>query len=404
MATYIYEARDAEGRHVQGEQHADSEALAVRILQGRGLVLTRLADSSETKTLSSKKTRRHRKIRQSDLLLFIRETATLLDAGIPLLQSLDVVANLIESDRLVEVLRQVRDDVRSGATFTGALTRRPEVFPALWANLVQAGETSGNLPLVLRQLADHIEATIGLKKKIVSAMIYPALLILVSIVAVVIFLVKIIPVFSDLFKTFNAKLPALTLAVITLSDFLRNYFLILAIALAISFFFFRQAIGTPTGKRRFDAWVLDLPAFGSFVRDSVIARITVNLSTLIKSGINLLQALDIAAKASGNAVYETALRAVAADVQQGQPFSESLAKNPLFPPMLVQMTKIGEESGRLSDMMDRVAHYYQDRVDVFIARMSVLIEPLVLIVVGSIIGVLVVSMFLPIFSLSNVVR
>lgn len=404
MPVFGYQARDAQGKAVAGIQEAGSEAAAVRILQSRDLLVTRIQSLSSEFQKKTKAKRKHRKVKAEDLLFFIRQEATLLDAGIPLLRSIEIITNQINSLRLLEALEKVKNDIKSGSSLRDSLARHPKIFPPLWTHLIEAGETSGNLPLVLDQLATNLEANMNLRKKLVSAMVYPAVLIVIAFGAVLVFLLKIIPIFSKLFKMFNAKLPGITVFVISISDFMRVYFLPIFATLLVIAFFVKRYLDTPMGRAFADRTVLRIPVFESFIKDGILARISINLSTLVKSGVNLLKSIEIVSQISGNTVYQTALLNVSHDVQQGKSLSNALAQNPLFPPMMVDMIMIGEESGRLPDMMSRVAKYYEDRVDTFIGRLSTLIEPVILVFIGALVGFLVVAIFLPIFSLSTVVK
>ncbi|HTL71617.1 MAG TPA: type II secretion system F family protein [Candidatus Eisenbacteria bacterium] len=405
MPIYLYAARDAEGRVVEGKQEAASEYLAVRILQSRGLLITRIVDSAAELKVDKKKGRkRHQRVKSEDLLFFVRQSAILLDAGVPLLKAVTMLTTQIESEKLFRALDRVKDEMRAGSSLKAALAKDPKVFPPMWTFLIEAGETSGNLPLVLNQLADHLEASINLKKKVASALVYPAVLVVLTFAAVLVFLLKIIPVFAKLFANFNAKLPPLTLAVIAVSDFARAYFFYVVVAAVAGVYFLRRYSRTPGGRRVLDRFIIRIPVFGELMRDSILARIAINLSTLVKSGVNLLKSIEITARASGNAIYETALENIEQEIQQGKTLSAALGDSALFPPILISMIAIGEESGRLAEMLERVAKYHESRVDVFLGRLSTLIEPLVLVLVGGFVGLLVVSMFLPIFSLSNVIK
>ncbi len=404
MPVYIYTARDKDGKSVSGTQDAQSESAAVKILQGRDLVITRIIDLSAETVRKAGARRRRKRIKGDDLLFFVRQAATLLDAGIPLLRSIEIIASQVNSLRLSEALDALRADIKAGATFKDSIGRHPKVFPPLWVYLIEAGETSGNLPLVLDQLADHLEANLNLKKKVVSAMVYPAVLILVSIVAMLVFLLKIIPIFSNLFKSFNAKLPPITQFVINTSEFLGDYLLYILAGVGLGVWALRRFAATPNGRRTLDRMLLNAPLIGGFARDTTLARIAINLSTLVKSGVNLLRSIEITGQVSGNSQYEAALANTGHEVQQGKSLSGALSQSSLFPGIMVDMIMIGEESGRLPDMLARVAKYYQDRVDIFVSRLGTLIEPVILILVGGFVGFLVVAIFLPIFSLSTVIK
>lgn len=404
MPLFAYQARQADGKTVTGTQEAGSEADAVRILQGRGLLVTRVSPLAAESHTRARAKRRHRRVKTEDLLFFIRQEATLLEAGIPLLRSIEIITHQINSQRLLEVLDKVKHHISSGSQFSESLARYPGVFPPLWSYLIEAGEVGGNLPLVLGQLATNLETNMSLRKKFVSALVYPAFLMVIAVGAVFFFLHSLIPIFSSLFKSVNAQLPAITLLVISLSDFLRAYFPLIAGTIAVGVFVLRRQLRTPAGRALADRLILRVPFVEGLVRDGILARVSINLSTLIKSGVNLLKSIEIVAQISGNTVYQTALLNVSHDVRQGKALSSALAQNGLFPSLMVDMILIGEESGRLPDMMSRVAKYYEERVDTLIGRMSTLIEPVILVLVGAVVGFLVVAIFMPIFSLSTVVK
>lgn len=405
MPSFEYTARDNQGKSVRGEEDSSSEAALVSLLQSRNLVVTKITlQAASSGASKSRRGRTHRRVKTEDLQAFIRETATLLDVGVPFIRVLDLISGQIRSDALSKALEQVKADVMAGSAFHVALAKHPRVFPVLWPFLIEAGETSGTLPKVLTQLSDNLEATINLKKKIVSALIYPAVLITVAIGAVMLFMMKIIPIFAKIFESFNAKLPAFTLAVVGISNFLQHYFLVFAVVVGLTVYFLRLYIRTPEGRRMADRLVLRIPLFSILIIDSIAARIAMHLSTLLKSGINLMQSIDITSRAAGNAVFKESLEKVSRDVQQGKSLSSSLEKNAVFSPTMVNLINIGEETGKLSQMIERVAAYYEGRVDTFVARLGTLIEPIVLLFVGGIVGVIVIAMFLPIFRLSSAIH
>ncbi len=405
MPIYAYTARDKDGKVINGTQEAASEYAAIKILQTRDLILTKINDaSSELESQRVSKSRQHKRVRSSDLLFFVRQLAILLDAGIPILRSIDMLFAQVQSEHLASTVDSVKADIKAGITLRDAVSKHPKVFPTLWVYLIEAGETSGNLPLVLNQLADHLESSMNLRKKVVSALIYPAVLLIVAFVALLIFLLKIIPVFSNLFNMFHAKLPPITLIVIGVSTFLQHFIVYIVLGIALLVYLLKRYIATPHGRRDIDKKLIAIPLIGGYVRDSVLVRITINLSTLLQSGVNLLRSLEIASQTAGNTLYQAALNNVAHDVKQGKPLSFSLNQSRLFPPMMIDMITVGEESGTLPNMLTRLAKYYEDRVETFTGRLGTLIEPIILIGVGSLIGFLVVSIFLPIFSLSTVIK
>jgi type IV pilus assembly protein PilC len=406
MPVFFYKARDERGQMVQGSHEAISEAAVVIALQDRGLLVTKVEYSAAEllKLRRRRKIKRHKKIRTRDVLAFVSDAATLLDAGIPLIRAIELVADQIESEQLHKILVVVRYDLNAGSTLKDAIVKHPKVFPSLWGHLIEAGEISGTLPYVLKQLGEHLEASENLRSKVVSALIYPCVLGVIAIGVILIFLLKIVPVFSKMFTSFGAQLPLMTRLIIGLSEFMQTYFILIAAGIAALVIATRNYVSTPAGRRLVDRLALDMPLFGGFIQDAIIARIAINLSTLVKSGIDILKSVDIAARASGNALYETALTNVCMEVQQGRVMSASMADNPLFTPMMVRMIMIGEESGRLVDMLENVSKYYQNRVETFVARLSVLIEPIILVFMGLVVGFLVTAIFLPIFSVSSLIK
>jgi type IV pilus assembly protein PilC len=404
MPVYIYTARDTGGRVIQGNQEAASEVAAISILQGRNLYVTQIVNSNVViKAKAATKKKRHNKIKSEDLLFFIAQTANLLVVGIPFVRTLEVIADQIESEQLYKVILEIVSNVKAGSTFKDAMARHPKIFPFYWAFLVEAGELSGTLPMVLSQLAKSLEASQALKKKIASALVYPSILVSAAVGAIVFFMMFIVPIFVKLFETFKAELPPLTKTVIAISLFLKNYSFLLAGGIFGGVYFFKKFIATPKGRRILHAVLLNLPLFGEAISDIVHARMCMILALLIRSGLSFLKSLEVTANVSGNYIFETAINNTRLDVQQGKSLSASLADSPIFSPMLVNLVKIGEESGKLPDMVDKAGEYFQQRVDVFATRIGIIIEPIVMVLVGGIIGVIAMSLFMPIIKLTSAV-
>lgn len=405
MPVYLYTARNHEGKNVQGNQEAPNEPAAISILQSNGLYVTQIVNTAVTaKTKIQSRRRLHRRISSEDLLFFIGQTANLLLVGIPFVRALEVIADQTESAGMLKVIQEMIVNVKAGSTFKDAMARHPKVFPFYWSYLIEAGELSGTLPQILSQLAKNIEATQNLKKKIVSALVYPSILIAASMGAIVFFMVFIVPIFSNLFKGFGAQLPPLTLFVVNVSNFMKKYFPLLLGTAVVLFFVLRRYFATPNGTRILHTALLRIPAVGAATGDIIHARICIILSMLIRSGLSFLKSLEVTANVSGNYVYETALNNIKLDVQQGRSLSSSLAENPLFLPMFVNLVRIGEESGKLPEMIEKASEYFQSRVDIFAGRVGILIEPIIMVTVGGVIGVIAVSLFMPIIKLSTVVH
>ena len=406
MPLFLYSARTEKGELVKGELEAAEEPLAVSILQGRGLFITRISEKGAVPAaaISASRKRRHRRIKSTDLLFFIQQLSILLESGIPLLRVLEILAEQTDSARFSQVIAGMRADIKSGATFHHTIAKRPGIFPVFWAPVVEAGEESGNLTRVLNQLGKSLEATIGFKRKIISAMFYPCVIVSVAVTAVLVFMLALIPIFSRVYATFNAKLPLFTRIVLGISAGLQRFFILWVVAAALCVYLFRALLKTPRGRAWFDQWILGIPVIGEMVRDVIHVRIALILSTLLEGGLNLLKTLDITARVSDNVVYGEALRKIIAEVQQGKSLGASFSKNPYFSHMLAEMIAIGEESGKLAAMLEKAGKHHETRVDTSVTRIGALIEPAIIIVVGVVIGSLVVSMFLPIFNLANIVQ
>ncbi len=404
MPIYMYVARDASGKAIQGHQEATNEAVAVSILQNKGLYVTHVINTATVVKAAKKRKRGHRNISSEDLLFFIAQTANLLAVGIPFIRSMDVISELTSSDKMHAIILELTANIKAGSTFKDAIARHPKVFPPHWTYLIEAGELSGTLPQVLGQLAKNMEATEHLKKKVGSAMVYPSVLISASLAAIVFFMVFIVPIFAKLFMGFNAELPFMTKVVMGISGFLKQYFYLMIGGGVAGFLLLRRYFSTAKGRRILHIFLLRIPAIGDVMTDVIHARICIILSMLIRSGLSFLKSLEVTANVSGNFVYETALSNIRLEVQQGKPLSSCLSENAIFSPMMVNLVKIGEESGKLPEMIEKSSEYFAQRVDIFAGRVGVLIEPLVMILVGGVIGVIAVSIFMPIVKLSSVIK
>lgn len=410
MPDFFYKVRTREGKLESGSMKAVSEDNLVTALQGRGYVVISVSKKKEEIISSarekkgkplSRKRKFHSQIKTDDMIMFSRQLATMLDAGVTLLRSLGIISQQIESRQLYKTVEEMKKDIEKGKTFRDALSRHPKVFSKFWVNLVETGEASGHLPSSLEQLVKFLETSGSIQRKVVSALIYPAVLSVVATGSIIIFLVKIIPVFSEIFDGFNIELPPLTQAVIEVSDVVRHHFGLIIIVVVGVIFIVRKYIQTEQGRWNLDCLKLKLPVFGPLFQIISVSRFSNSLGTLIKSGVPILHGLEIVEKATGNKLFEQAISEVKESVREGKTMAEPLEKNLLFPPMFVQMVKVGEEIGELSKMLDRVSEFYDERVTVFVERLSVLFEPVAIVVMGGIVGLLVVSMFMPIFQISQ---
>jgi type IV pilus assembly protein PilC len=342
-------------------------------------------------------------IKTKDVVVFTRQLGTMIDAGLPIVQCLDILAMQADKKKFRGIIRQLKEDVESGSTFTEALRKHPKIFDDLFVNMISAGEIGGILDTILQRLSQYMEKAMKLKAKIKGAMIYPATIVTVAAGVTTVLLIWVIPVFAELFTSFGQALPAPTQFVINLSNFTIAYFpymIVLAIATAIGL---RQAYKTEQGRLAMDRAILQAPVFGDLIRKSSIARFTRTLSTLVSSGVPILDSLLITAKTSGNKVVERAILATRLSISEGNSISEPLVQSKVFPPMVCQMIAVGESTGALDAMLQKIAEFYEDEVDNMVNNLTTLMEPLVILFLGIIIGGLVISMYLPIFKLGSVI-
>jgi type IV pilus assembly protein PilC len=342
-------------------------------------------------------------IKQRDIVIFTRQLATMIDAGLPIVQALEVLATQSPNKKLRGVIRQVKDEVEAGSTFTDALRKHPKLFDDLFVNMVAAGEVGGILDSILHRLAGYMEKAMKLKSKIKGAMIYPATIVTVAVGVTAVLLIFVIPVFAELFSSFGQALPAPTQFTINLSNFAiayGQYLALLAIAAAVAG---RQFYRTEAGRLAFDQAFLQIPVFGDLIRKSSVARFTRTLSTLVSSGVPILDALAITARTAGNKVVERAVMATRVSISEGRTIAEPLTQSKVFPPMVCQMISVGETTGALDAMLQKIADFYEDEVDNAVANLTALMEPMIILFLGVVIGGLVVSMYLPIFKLGSVI-
>jgi type IV pilus assembly protein PilC len=395
---FLYKGVDKKGKKVEGEVSGTSSAIVKAQLLRQGIRAQNVR--KKPKPLFGGK----KKIKPLDIAIFTRQMATMMKAGVPLVQSFDIVADGVDNPALGDLIRAIREDVAAGGGFAPSLRKHPKYFDDLFCNLVEAGEQSGSLETMLDRIAIYKEKTERLKAKIKKAMTYPIAVVVVAIVVTGILLVKVVPQFAETFGSFGAELPAFTLFVLGLSDFAQAYWLHTVVILIAAVFFFKSL------KQRnksfailLDRLILKVPIIGQIVYQSIIARFARTLSTTFAAGVPLIDALDSVAGATGNAIYEAATIKVRDEVSTGTQLNVALRQTKMFPSMLLQMTTIGEESGSLDEMLDKVANYYEEAVDNLVDSLTSLLEPMIMSVLGILVGGLMIAMYLPIFQLGNVV-
>ncbi len=392
---YTWTGKNKQGKKVQGELQASSESSARSTLQRQGI---------RSVKLKKRRSRRGKKVGTKDITLFTRQLSTMIKAGVPLLQSFDIVARGSENPKMTSLLNSIRSDIEAGTALNQAFRKYPMHFNHLYCNLVEAGEEAGILDSLLDRLATYLEKTEAVKRKIRTALIYPAAVIVVAFAVVTIIMTFVIPSFKEVFSSFGADLPAPTMLVIGISDFFVEYwYLILPIPIIAIYFFFQAWKRNEKMQRFMDRLLLKIPIFGPIIRKATIARWTRTLSTMFAAGVPLTESLDAVGGASGNIVYGDATKRIQQDVSQGASLSSSMGMQNLFPVMVLQMAAIGEESGSLDHMLGKAADFYEAEVDDAVAGLSSLLEPIIIVILGIVIGSIVIAMYLPIFKLGQVV-
>ena len=410
MPRFFYTVRNKQGKKESGSEEATNQDELISRLQSKELVVVSLISEAQEgapglrqDTAGKVKIRlRHYRVTGDDLVLFCRQLATLLGASVTILRSLDIISQQVSSRRLYNIIKDLRRDMEAGFSFHEAMAKHSAVFSELWINLVESGEASGNLAMVLSRLAGYLERNAAFKRKIISAVIYPVILMCAGTFALLFMTLKIIPTFAELFKGFNITLPPLTRFLVAVSGFLRSSFILIIIGIAAGVFVFRKYTATKPGRRNYEAFLFKLPVFGEFFRALVVERFTSELSTLIESGVPILYSLEIAERSVGNLTLGEIIHRIKEDVRDGKNLSQPLEKCGFFDPMTVQMVTIGEEIGELSNMFKRLNEFYQEYVDTFLVRFTAMFEPAMLVFMGIVIGVMVVGMFLPIFQISQI--
>jgi type IV pilus assembly protein PilC len=401
MAVYEWQGKTLKGEKKSGVTRADSEAYLRAILRKDGIILTKSTEKKEI--VKKEKYNPKKKIDQLSVVIFTRQLSTMISSGLPLVQSLDILSNQIEDKNLRGIVREIKEKIEGGSRFADSLRDYPQCFDPLYINLVVAGEEGGLLDTVLSRLSVYMEKSMKLKKKVKSAMIYPISIIIVAIVVVMVLLIFVIPVFEKMFKDMGAGLPAPTQFVVNLSRLLKSSIHFIIGALVLFVFLFKRYYRTENGKRKVDNLVLKLPIFGILTIKASVARITRTLATLLSSGVAILESLAIVAKVAGNKVIEEALVVARARISEGRSMSEPLEESGVFPPMVVQMIQVGESTGALDTMLNKIADFYEEDVDNLVTNLTAMMEPMIMMFLGVILGGLVIAMYLPIFKLGETV-
>ncbi len=401
MTTFAFQARDTGGKIISGMQEALNEDNAINTLMARGLMVLAIQQKAVSRSAAGKG-----KVSETDLVLFTRQLATMVDAGLPLVSGLTALFEQADPKRqagLRRVVGEISAMVQSGSSFNEAIQKQPQVFNRLYIAMIKAGESGGLLAEILDRLAVFLEAAARLRKKVKSAMMYPVAVISIAIAITTFLIVKVVPIFGDIFKDFGAKLPAPTQILLDLSDFIRSSWYILIIGMLVIFFSIRYALRTERGRQVWDRWKLKLPIFGQLTHKIAMTRFSRTFAQLIRSGVPILEVMEIVGDTSGNYVVEQAIKGVSLDIEKGDHLTAALSRQAVFPPMLVRMVGAGEATGKIDTMLEKMADFWDEEIEAVLNALTSLLEPMLIVILGVIIGGIVIALFLPIFKMSDVV-
>ncbi|MCK5836317.1 MAG: type II secretion system F family protein [Desulfobacula sp.] len=398
---YEWKGKNPKGRKVKGEMEAENQEQVKASLQRRKI--TPIKVKKKPKNLFENVGFLQPKVKETDVIIFARQFSTMIDAGLPLLQCIDILQSQQENSTFKKTLKRIKESVESGETFADALKKFPKVFNELFINMIAAGEAGGILDVILGRLSAYMEKMAKLKKQVKGAMTYPAITLAVAVIVVGIILVFVIPVFEDMFQSFGSALPAPTMMVVVMSNFVIANIVYIIIGLFGMIFLFRRIYATKKGRILMDDLFLRLPVIGILIRKVAVAKFTRTTSTMISSGVSILEALDIVAKTSGNRIVEFAIKDVKTGISEGRSMADPLLESGVFPSMVCSMIAVGESTGALDTMLEKIADFYDEEVDQSVKNLTDMIEPFMLVFLGVVVGGLVIAMYLPIFSMAGAI-
>lgn len=401
MATFVWTGKTRQGTLQRGEVSAKNREEVIALLRKRNVLVTSIQQKARALNIAIPGLGGG--VSDKDIVVFTRQFATMIDAGLPLVQCLEILTAQTENKVLAKTIGEVRQDVEAGSTYADALRKHPKVFDDLYVNMVAAGEAGGILDTILNRLAKHIEKAMKLKKQVKTAMVYPAVIMCVAIIIIAILMVWVIPVFAKMFADFGGALPAPTQLVVSASHFMKSNIIYMMIGAGVFIFAFRRFYRTPMGRKLVDRVALKLPVIGDLIRKAAVAKFTRTLGTLISSGVPIMDGLSIVAKTAGNKIIEEAVMLTRQSIGEGKTIAEPLGQTKVFPPMVVQMIAVGETTGALDAMLSKIADFYDEEVDAAVAALTSLLEPMLMVFLGVVIGFIVVAMYLPIFSMAGAV-
>jgi type IV pilus assembly protein PilC len=395
MPSFEWKGRDREGNPQAGVLIGDNKDAVIAALRRQQIVVTTVKEKGKEIALP----KFGGGIKQKAVAVFTRQFSVMIDAGLPLVQCLDILGQQQDNKAFQKIILQVRQDVESGSSLADSLRKHPQAFSDLYVHMVAAGEAGGILDTILQRLASYIEKSVKLKSQVRSAMVYPLAVITIAIVVIYIILWKVIPVFATLFESLGTQLPFLTQVIVNISRFIGNFWWLIFLVVGGAIFALRQYYQTDAGRYQIDKLMLKMPVIGGLLRKIAVARFCRTLGTLLASGVAILESLEITARTAGNAVLEEAILQVRKDVEEGKTLAEPLARTEQFPPMVCQMVGVGEQTGAMDTMLSKIADFYEDEVDAAVEGMMALLEPVMIAFLGVVIGTIVVAMYLPMFSL-----
>jgi type IV pilus assembly protein PilC len=399
MPVYVWAGKNKKGSVSKGELEAADERIARIQLKRRNIEVTKL--KPKPKDIFENISFMQPKVTNKDIVIFTRQFSTMIDAGLPLIQGLNILAEQMENTTFKGILKQVNKDVEGGSTLADALGKHPKVFDDLFVNLVAAGEVGGILDTILQRLAAHIEKSEKLKSKVKGALIYPIAVLGVGILVMTVIMIFVIPVFQEMFSGLGKGLPALTQVVIDISDFTKGNIHFMIAGLIAFVWLFRRYRGTDSGRRNIDNILIKVPVFGELIRKVAVARFTRTLSTMLSSGVSILDALEITAKTAGNKVVEEVIYEARISIAEGQTIAEPLSQSAIFAGMVSQMISVGESTGALDTMLEKIANFYDDEVDASVNALTALLEPLMMMFLAGALGPIIIAMYLPIFQMAS---
>lgn len=404
MPTFRYNAKDQEAKTVAGKIVANDLAMVVDELRKRRLIIISVDEEKQSSFFSTTSTERSKPIKPEDVILFARQMATMVDAGIPIIQTMEALEEQASNPSMRKVLGTVKEDIRLGSSLSAAFAKHPKVFDNLFINMIKVGETGGVLTTVLERLSSYMEKTARLKRKVTGAMIYPSVIVSMAMLITIVLLVKVVPTFKSIYSGFNKALPPLTQALLDFSDSFSArfpYYVAFIVVMVVIFFNYKK---TERGAYNVDSWKLKAPVFGDLICKVAVSRFCRTLSVLVQSGVPILEGLDIVRKTIGNRVLEKVVETVIQSVREGQSIAEPLTRSKAFPSMVTKMIAVGEQSGQLDKMLSKVADFFDEQVDAAVETLTSLIEPFIIGFLGIVIGFVVMALFMPILNMTQILN